>query len=221
MLRISIRAASSLAIGALALTACASDTGDPIAPAATSQFELITITTMMAIPAEEFSLADENANGLVCVKQTPSGELLSKDDDASTPSQPCPPSYRVVGRGDAISVDQTWFSEDGNQNGLVCVKLLTNGNEIVKDDNPGTPSQPCPPAFSVVGKNQRATRRIPYNDMVAADDNKNGTVCLKTWETTNNFIVHDDNTSTPSQPCAPSFAVIPYGGAAETEEPAK
>jgi len=220
-LRTVMRVASTLAIGTLALTACRSDTRDPIAPAAAPQLELITVTTTVAVPAEEFSLADENANGLVCVKQTPSEQLLYKDDEAGTPSQPCPPSYQVVGKGASIKVDKTWFAEDDNLNGLVCIKVLANGNEIVKDDNTATPSQPCPAAFNVIGTTKRATKKIPLSDLVAADDNKNGTVCLKTWEATNNFVVHDENTATPSQPCPPTFAVLPYGGGgAETEEPA-
>ena len=177
---------------------------------------------MVAVPAEEFSLADENGNGLACVKQTPSEQLLYKDDEAGTPSQPCPPSYQAVGQGQAITVDKAWLTEDENRNGAVCVKLLANGKEIVKDDNTATPSQPCPPAFNLVGRSGgKITIKLPFDDLVAADDNENGTVCLKTWETTNNFIVHDDNTATPSQPCPPSFIVLTYGGGAETEEPAE
>jgi hypothetical protein len=220
-LRAIVRVASSLAVCTLALTACASDTGDPIAPAATPRFDLITVTTTVAVPAEEFALADENGNQLVCVKQTPTEQLLYKDDEAGTPSQPCPPSYQVVGFGQGIKVDKAWFSEDGNKNGVVCVKFLGNGKEIVKDDNTATPSQPCPPAFNPVGKSGAVKIKLPFDDMVAADDNANGSVCLKTWELTNNFIVHDDNLATPSQPCPPSFAVVQYGGAAPPAEPAE
>jgi hypothetical protein len=119
---------------------------------------------MVAVPVEEFSLADENGNNLACVNQTPSEQLLYKDDEAGTPSQPCPPSYQVVGKGQAIKVDKTWFTEDAN---------------------------------------------------------RNGSVCLKTWDMTNDFIVHDDNTSTPSQPCAPALAVLVYGQAAEPADPAE
>jgi hypothetical protein len=63
--------------------------------------------------------------------------------------------------------------------------------------------------------------KLPFDDLVAADENKNGSVCLKTWDTTNDFIVHDDNTSTPSQPCAPALAVLVYGQAAEPADPAE
>jgi hypothetical protein len=112
------RVVSSLAVCTIALTACASETRDPVTPATAPQFELVTITSMVAVPVEEFSLADENGNNLACVKQTPSEQLLYKDDEAGTPSQPCPPSYQVVGKGQAIKVDKTWFTEDANRNGV-------------------------------------------------------------------------------------------------------
>lgn len=78
-----------------------------------------------------------------------------------------------------IEVDKTWFTEDSNKNGVVCVKFLANGKEIVKDDNLATPSQPCPPAFNLVG-NVKTAIKLPFDDLVAADDNRNGAVCLKT-----------------------------------------
>jgi len=179
------------------------------------------VTTTVAVPAEEFSLADENGNQVVCVKQTPSEQLLSKDDNLATPSQPCPPSYQVVGKvGSTIKVDKTWFTEDGNKNGVVCVKLLGNGKEIVKDDNAATPSQPCPPSFNLIGNSKSGTK-LPFDDLLAADDNANGTVCLKTWDATSNHIVHDDNLATPSQPCPPSFAVVSLNGGAAPADPAE
>ena len=133
-------------IGTLAFTACASDTRDPFSPT-TPQLELVTVTTTVAVPAEEFAVADENGNNVTCVKQTPSEQLLYKDDNPATPSQPCPPSYQVVGKvGLTIKVDKTWFTEDENKNGIVCVKVLANGNEIVKDDKDGD----AEPAMSAV-----------------------------------------------------------------------
>ena len=210
-------------MGTLAFTACASDAGDPFSPT-TPQLELVSVTTTVAVPAEEFAVADENGNAVTCVKQTPSGQLLYKDDNPATPSQPCPPSYQVVGKvGSTIKVDTMWFTEDANENGVVCVKVLANGKEIVKDDNAATPSQPCPPSFNlmVLGKSPAVKVKIPLDDLLAADDNGNKTVCLKTWETTSNFIVHDDNTATPSQPCPPSFAVLPFNGAATPADPAE
>lgn len=214
--RFTVAMASALTLGTFGLSACASDTASPVAPSTRPQLELITVTALVTIPPEEFALADENANGLVCVKQTPSGQLLLRDDNAQTPSQPCPPSYRAENRGAQFEVDQTWFSEDENRNGAVCVKLLANGNEIVKDDNTATPSQPCPPAFNLVGKTPGI--KIPLADVIAADDNKNLTVCVKTWETTKNVMVRDDNTATPSQPCPPAFTVASFGSTESEEE---
>jgi hypothetical protein len=219
MLRTSIRYASTFAIGALTLSACASEPSDPVAPSRTPRLELITVTTTVAVPEDEFGVADENGNNVLCVKQTPSEQLLYKDDEGATPSQPCPPSYKAVGKGQGILVDKVWFSEDENKNGAICVKLLANGNEIVKDDNAVTPSQPCPPAFNLVGKTPGITVKIPLADVIAADDNGNFIACIKTWETTKNVMVHDDNTATPSQPCPPAFAVVSFG-ATESEETA-
>jgi len=213
------RTASLVVMGTLAFTACASDAGDPFSPT-TPQLELVSVTTTVAVPAEEFAVADENGNAVTCVKQTPSGQLLYKDDNPATPSQPCPPSYQVVGKvGSTIKVDKTWFTEDKNENGVVCVKLLDNGKEIVKDDNAATPSQPCPPSFNLVGNAKTGKVKLPFDDMVAADDNANDTVCLKTLETTSAFIVHDDNLATPSQPCPPSFAVVSLKAAPPPKDP--
>ena len=121
-----------------------------------------------------------------------------------------------------MNTPETWFTEDKNSNGMVCVKFLANGNEIVKDDSAATRSQPCPPAFNVIGTLNRATKKIPLDDLIADDGNQNGTACLKTWDTTNNFIVRDDNPATPSQPCPPAFIALAYSGAAPADpgEPA-
>src|SRR5687768_15012857 len=97
--RFTVATASALTLGTIILGACGSDTVGPIAPSTRPELELITVTASVAIPPEEFALADENVNGLVCVKQILSGQLLFKDDNAQTPSQPCPPSYRAAGSG--------------------------------------------------------------------------------------------------------------------------
>ena len=63
-----------------------------------------------------------------------------------------------------------------------------------------------------MGNSKASKIKLPFDDMEAADDNVNQTVCLGTWDTTNDFIVHDDSTSTPSQPRAPSFAAVVRAG---------
>jgi hypothetical protein len=167
------------------------------------------------VTAEEYALADaDGANG-ICVKGTPSGDLLMKDANAATPSQPCPPAWQFIGKPMGIKVQKEWFTEDKNGNGQVCVKFVGDDKTIVKDDNANTPSQPCPPAFSPVGKSP-AGPKVSAEDLAAADGDKNGVVCVKAFSS-GNFIVRDDNPATPSQPCPPSWYVS--GGGKGGEEP--
>ena len=49
-------------------------------------------------------------NNAVCVKDTPSGQLLIKDDNLNTPSQPCPPSYAFTGKGKGVKPNPEWAS---------------------------------------------------------------------------------------------------------------
>ena len=162
------------------------------------------------VPDGSFSEADANGNGAVCVKDTPSGQLLIKDDNLNTPSQPCPPSYAFTGKGQGVKPNPDWKSEDDNGNGNVCVKEVAAGRFIVKDDNLATPSQPCPPAYMVttIGKGGGA---IPAGPASEADDNLNGLVCIHIMAGTGDAIVKDDNLATPSQPCPPSYSVEGVG----------
>jgi len=162
------------------------------------------------VPDGSFSEADENGNGAVCVKATPSGRFLIKDDNLNTPSQPCPPSYGFTGKGKGVKPNTEWADEDDNGNGNVCVKEVAAGRFIVKDDNLATPSQPCPPAYmlTTIG---RGGGEIPAGPASEADDNLNGLVCIHIVAGTGDAIVKDDNLATPSQPCAPSYSVEGVG----------
>ena len=162
------------------------------------------------VPDGSFSEADENGNQAVCVKDTPSGQLLIKDDNLNTPSQPCPPSYAYTGKGKAVKINNDWLADDANANGNVCVKEVAAGRFIVKDDNLATPSQPCPPAYllTTIGKGGGG---IPAGPASEADDNLNGLVCIHIVAGTGNAIVRDDNLATPSQPCPPSYSVEGVG----------
>ena len=113
------------------------------------------------------------------------------------------------------------YTEDKNANGLVCIKDLTNGKSIVKDDNAGTPSQPCPPAFSPVGKAPSGPK-ADAEDLQAADDDGDKLVCVNAVAS-GNFIVRDDNNATPSQPCPAGWAAVAVGkgdGGADPADPA-
>ena len=57
-----VRVASSLAVCTIALTACTSDADVPVTPATAPQFELVGVAMTVAVPAEEFSLADESGS---------------------------------------------------------------------------------------------------------------------------------------------------------------
>ena len=106
----------------------------------------------------------------------------------------------------------------------MCVKFVGDDKTIVKDDNAGTPSQPCPPAFTpALGKTSSGGPQVSAEDVMAADDNNNGKVCVNALAS-GNFIIRDDNDATPSQPCPPAWAVYPGttsgGGGEGPAEPA-
>lgn len=155
------------------------------------------------VTEEDFALADiDKANG-ICAKGTSSGDLIMKDANPATPSQPCPPAWQFLGKPMAIKIQQEWFTEDKNANGQVCVKFVGDNKTIVKDDNENTPSQPCPPAFEPVGKAPSGPK-VSAEDLAEADENRNGLVCVNAVAS-GNFIVRDDNAATPSQPCPPAW----------------
>lgn len=168
------------------------------------------------IPEEDFKEADLNVNGLVCAKDTPSSAIVLHDDNPQTPSQPCPPGFATYGRGASIPIKGAPEGDD-NQNGLVCLKETPNG-KIVRDDNPASPSQPCPPAFAVIGTVKDPTPKVSEKDLIASDLNQNRMVCLK-QAASGHFTISDDNSATPSQPCPPAFLWIATSGVREPLEP--
>lgn len=202
--------AATIAIAALTLTVACTE------PTATLRFlpidqflraSLVTVEIEKALPDADVDAADVNGNASVCVKPTPSGNVLYKDDNPATPSQPCPPAFEYTGKGKAVKVPAEVWEEDANLNGIVCWKEVRPGSYVVKDDNLNTPSQPCPPAFNAT-TNKKATPKVPAEDIAEADDNGNGAVCLRVLDATNDFIVRDDIEGTPSQPCPPAFDVV-------------
>jgi hypothetical protein len=181
--------------------------------------DLVTTEIEVAISAEEFALADKDGIGGICAKATSSDNLLEKDANAATPSQPCPAGWAFVGKPQGVKVKKEWFTEDKNENGMVCVKFVNDTKTIVKDDNAGTPSQPCPPSFYPVGK-APAGPKADAEDLQAADEDGDQLVCVNAVAS-GNFIVRDDNNATPSQPCPPGWAAISGNGADPGAEPAE
>lgn len=183
-------------------------------------FDLVITEIDRVVTEEEFALADVDKAGGICVKGTSSTNLLMKDANAATPSQPCPPAWQFVGKPMGIKIQKEWFTEDKNLNGTVCVKFVGDSKTIVKDDNVNTPSQPCPPAFSPIGK-APAGPKVDAEDLAAADEDGDSMVCVNAMAS-GNFITRDDNNATPSQPCPPSWYVFDKnGGAADPADPAE
>jgi hypothetical protein len=180
----------------------------PADPAVDALYSTVLTEIEKPVLEEEAALVDKDGDGLVCVKNTPSDHLVLKEANP-TPSQACPPSFLHKGKGSTIKWEKEWFSEDENRNGVICAKQTGSGSWVVKDDSEATPSQPCPPAFYVAGSVK--PHKVPAEDLAAADDNRNGHICLKVAEGTGNFLIHDDNTATPSQPCPPAFAIEATG----------
>jgi len=197
--------------------ACADPASHPVAPLATPLFDIAAPGGEQPVPDGDVTEADENLNGTVCSKGTPSGHVLSKDDNLNTPSQPCPPGFALIGKGGAVKIPADFSADDANQNGIVCWKETKPGVYIAKDDNLNTPSQPCPPAYYATGAGKKT--KVEAKDLAEADDNKNAMVCVKVIESNNHFIVKDDNLNTPSQPCPPAYA-LEQPGAAPPADPA-
>ena len=148
--------------------------------------ELVVVEIDRTVSEAEFAEADVDKAGGICVKGTSSTHVLMKDANAATPSQPCPPAWEFLGKAAAIKIRKEWFSEDKNANGQVCVKFVGEDKTIVKDDNAATPSEPCPPAFSPVGK-APAGPMVDAENLVAADDDADGTVCVNALASGNLF----------------------------------
>lgn len=212
----------SLAAAVLALLLACSDASGPSdrAPQLTRPVaDLVTTEIDRIVTEEEFAIADKDKAAGICVRGTSSDHLLMKDANAATPSQPCPPAWQFVGKPAAIKIQKEWFSEDKNANGQVCVTFVGDDKTIVKDDNEATPSQPCPAAFSPVGS-VPAGPNVDAVDLKAADDNADGMVCVNAIAS-GNFIVHDDNNATPSQPCPAGWYLYAGKTEMEAEKPAE
>ena len=190
------------------------------------RFDLVTTEIERTVTAEEFAAADVEESIGICVKGTSSTNLLMKDANAATPSQPCPPAWQFIGKPQGIKINKEWFTEDKNQNGTVCVKFVGESKKIIKDDNANTPSQPCPPSYSPVSERAPTGPAAEAEDIAAADDDGDGLVCVNALAS-GNFIARDDNDAiTPSQPCPPAWYVVGAkasggGGGAEPAEPAQ
>jgi hypothetical protein len=144
-LRSITRTAASLALGTLALTACASENWRSDLTAATPQLELVTVTMTVAVPAEEFAVADENVEQRHMREADSVRAIALQGRQPATPSQPCPPAIKSSARvGSTIKVDKTWFTEDKNENGVVCVKLSTReGNREGRQRRDAEPAVPA------------------------------------------------------------------------------
>jgi len=192
---------------------------DPAGPRGTAaraggpMFDLVITEIDRVVTEEEFALADIDKTAGICVKGTSSTNVLMKDANAATPSQPCPPAWQFLGKPSGVKVPKESFTEDKNANGTVCVKYVGDNKTIIKDDNAGTPSQPCPPAFLLAGKAPTGPK-VDAEDLTAADDDADGMVCVNAVAS-GNFIVRDDNNATPSQPCPPSWYVYGAKGGGE------
>jgi hypothetical protein len=187
-------------------------------------FDVITTEVERFVTDEEFALADADKVAGVCMKGTSSTNLVIKDANPATPSQPCPPAWTYTDKPSSIKLPVNWETEDKNRNGYVCVKYVGDvgtSKSVVKDDNLSTPSQPCPPSFTYVGKPPSGPK-VDADDVAAADDDGDGMVCVNAVAS-GNFIVRDDNNATPSQPCPPSWYVFGAkgGGGADPAEPAQ
>ena len=185
------------------------------------KLDLVVTEIERTVTEEEFAMADVEKSIGICVKGTSSTNLLMKDANAATPSQPCPPGWTYMGKPTAIKIHKEWFTEDKNANGQVCVKFVGDSKTIVKDDNATTPTQPCPPSYSPVGSAPKGPA-AEAEDAAEADHNANGYVCINAQES-GNFIVKDDNEATPSQPCPPAWFYVQAkkgGGGADPAEPA-
>jgi hypothetical protein len=215
------RSFAMLAVAAVPLLLACTDMAGPsdrTVSAPRPSADLIVTELDRVVTEAEFAVADKDRAAGICVKGTTSDHLLMKDANAATPSQPCPPAWQFVGKPTGIKIRKEWYSEDKNANGRVCVKFVGENKTIVKDDNEATPSQPCPAAFSPVGSTPSGPK-VDAEDLMAADDDADGMVCVNAVAS-GNFIVHDDNNATPNQPCPAGWYL--HGGKGEGEvEPEK
>jgi hypothetical protein len=107
----------------------------------------------------------------------------------------------VVIEEERMIPDVDFDEADKDKTNGICVKDTPSGTLVLKDANEQTPSQLCPPPFLFKGKAEPV--KIG-KEWFLEDENRNGVVCAK--ETgAGRFIVKDDNTETPSQPCPPAF----------------
>ena len=214
-------AALAVAVAVLALAAACADIAAPTTQlaAAGPARDLVITELDVTISAEEFDVADVSKALGICVKGTPSGNVLMMDANEQTPSQPCPPAWQYIGKPQGIKIHKEWFTDDKNGNGQVCVKFVGTDKTIVKDDNMNTPSQPCPPSYNVVGGKKSGGPNVDGDGLAAADEDHDGLVCVNAVG--DNFIVRDDNNATPSQPCPPAWYVIGKGGTGEEAPPAE
>jgi hypothetical protein len=208
------RSATGLLLLAFAGLAACSDTSSPsyLSPRGVSA-DLVSTEIDKTVSAEEFAEANANGTGGICVKGTSSGDLLMMDANDETPSQLCPPAWQFVGKPMGVKINKEWFTEDKNNNGLVCVKFVGDDKTVVKDDNAATPSQPCPPAFFPVGRAPNGPK-VDADDVKAGDRDGDGLSCIKALAS-GNFLTRDDNDATPSQPCPPGWYGYSGDGAAE------
>jgi hypothetical protein len=203
-------AGPSATLLALALGACTTEVTPPAGlRSVEGQIAHLLVEVEKQVPDLDFDEADKDLNKMVCVKETPDGDLVLREENASTPSQLCPPPFLQIGKGGTLKFLKEYHDDDANLNGVVCVKLIGVDKSIVKDDNEATPSQPCPPAFyEVSGK--AIGKKVPFELAAEADDNFNGQVCLHVT-TSGNFVAKDDDLSLPSQPCPPAYSLEPVG----------
>jgi hypothetical protein len=217
------RAALASAAVLQVLLACSDSGVEPVSHVsrARSAPDLVSATVDRVITAEEFALADVDKVAGICTKTTSSTNILMKDANAATPSQPCPAGWGPLSSPATLTVSyEWWMDDDKNGNGAVCVRFVgTDGKAIVKDDNTATPSQPCPPSFTISGK--ISAPKVDADAVTAADDDGDKMVCVHALPS-GNFIARDDNNATPSQPCPPAWAVVSAsgGGAEDPADPA-
>jgi hypothetical protein len=208
------RAAAASAAVCLLLLACRDSGVEPVSHVSRTRSapDLVAATVDRVITEEEFALADADKVAGICTKPTSSTNILMKDANAATPSQPCPAGWGPLSGPATLTVSYGWSTDDDkNGNGAVCVKFVgTDGKAIVKDDNTATPSQPCPPSFTISGK--ISAPKVDADAVTAADDDGDKMVCVHALPS-GNFIARDDNDNvTPSQPCPPAWAIVSASG---------
>jgi hypothetical protein len=69
---------------------------NPLHQSAGPRFDLVTTGIERTVTEEEFAIADVETSIGICVKGTSTTNLLMKDANPATPSQPCPPAWFYV-----------------------------------------------------------------------------------------------------------------------------